>query len=298
MAMRIRLKKYDAYSIDTTGYITSARLVYHCDELGTQSTADILRAVKTAAAAVIENSALASVELVDLPHADCCDVAVNYGAKNRVEDTAFTRRKRQAGDELWGFSVGGGTATVRTAIEQLFDDGDPLLTENVADYVGWNGKFGEAFQCSGVNVPVPEVRETCRRTVAASSVTSSLRRTIAGLRGKVNSATFHDWNPGEVMFDGATFSEPYANEDGDTLVDVNYSFSIRLNETGREIGSFSLPDVNGWDYAWGISGFDPATQQNDVLAAFVSRVLDYADLTDLGIGGSSGGSAVVTPAEE
>lgn len=283
MTMRIRLKSYQTYSTDASGYITSARLVYHCNDLGEQSTAEILRAVKSAASAVIEKSALASVELVDLPRADCCDVAVNYGERSRTADAQFTKRKRKANDVLWSFDVSGGTATVRTALEQIHDDGDALLRENVADFVGWNGKFGEAFSCAGVNVVVPAMRETCRKTVGASSVTAAFRQKIGALVGKVNDGSFHGWNAGEVLFSGATLSEPYVNEDGAELVDVTYSFMIRTNETGREIGEFSLPDVNGWDYAWAITGFDPAEQKNKVRAVFVSRVYNYASFNDLGV---------------
>lgn len=282
--MQIRLREKQTLQIDASGNVTGARLIYHCNGLGSSTTLQILGEVKSAAE-VISGASIDTVEVVKLPDADCCDVAVNYRDAARQGDTQFSRRKRQPGDELWSFDLSGGTAVVRRAVAQLSDQGDPLLTENVADYVGWNGKFGEAFQCAGVNIITPSMRETCRLTVSATTVDSTFRRTLGELCGKVNTSAFHGWNAGEVLFAGASLSAPYYNDDGANLVDVTYNFNIRANEASVTIGNYSLSDVNGWDYAWGITGFDPSTQKNAVLAVFVSQVYDYADLNDLGVGG-------------
>jgi hypothetical protein len=285
--MRIRLKNKQTFQIDATSTVTGARLVYHVNELGNNTTLQILAAVK-AAAESIPGAAIDTVEVVTLPDADCCDVAVNYRDAARQEDTAFSRRKRRPGEELWGFDVSGGTANVKTALEQVAADGDADLLDNIADYVGWNGKFGEAFQCAGVNIIVPAMRETCRKTMLASGVTAAFRRTLSGLVGKVNSVAFHDWEPGEVLFAGASLSTPYYNDLGQKIVDVTYSFNIQPNEDAPAEVPLPIPTtVNGHDYLWTITQFDPDTGHNAVKVGVVSRVYDYADLTALGVGGSS-----------
>ena len=287
----IRLKEYQVLSIDYTqvntgnirGMVSAERLVYHVDGLGSDSAADILRAVYAAADATIEASAIASVELVTLPRADCCDVAVVYEPYNKVKGGA-AKSSRKPGDEFWSFDASGGSSSVKLAISTLQAVGDATLTANVNNMVGWNGKFGESAECSGVSVVVPSMRERCRKTLLYSGVTSSLRQGIGDLQGKVNSASFHGWSAGEVLFLGASIGEPYYNNQDQQVADVVYNFAIRRNESGKTIGGHSLGNVEGWDYAWGVTGFDAASGQYKVLAAFVSRVYDRASFSGLGIG--------------
>lgn len=280
--MQIRLREKQTLQIDAGGNVTGARLIYHCNGLGSSTTLQILGEVKSAAE-VIPGASIDTVEVVTLPDADCCDIAVNYRDAGRQGDTQFAPRKRKPGDVLWSFDVSGGTQNVRTAVAQISSQGQAELVNNVANYVGWNGKFGEAFDCSGVNILVPSMRETCRLTLSASAVSSSFRATLGGLVGKVNNSSFHGWNAGEVLFTGATLSAPYVNDDGDTLHDVSYSFDIRPNESSVTIGGYTISSVRGWDYAWGVTAFNQQTNKNEVKAVFVSQVYKYASFAGLGV---------------
>lgn len=279
--MNIRLKEYQTYSLDKGGAIDNARLVYIVDNIGTTATADILRAVREAAAATIEAASRDTVELVTLPHANCCDVAVNYIPTARQKINKKTNR--QAGDTYWSFSAAGKTQNVKIALSQREVVGDEQLVENVANMVGWNGKFGAASECSGVNVFFPGMSEQCRKTMLSASDTPALRATIESVYGKVNNATFHGWDAGEVLFMGASIGEPYFNDSGDELVDVTYQFQIQRNEASRLIGDIELSAVEGWDYKWGIYGLDPASGTQGVRLAASSRVYERADFSVLNL---------------
>lgn len=283
---RIRLKEKQTYTLNAAGRVSTARLVYHVNDLAGADTADIMRAVQAAAPAWIESAQRNTAEVVDLPDGDCCDIAVTYNEPS----TPDPKKQRQVGDERWAFEASTGEITATTALEQVAvvdETTGAALTPYIADQIGWNGKFGAESACAGVSVYAPSTRLTCRRTVAAATAqTQTFEQNIVDLQRHVNSSTFHGYSAGQVLFLGASVSEEYYNDDGDLLVDVNYSFAVRANEAATVIGQVTLPAKNGWDYAWTITAFDPVTGKNETVAGVVSRVYDTADLTTLGIGGS------------
>lgn len=290
---RIRLKEYTTYSLNDNGYINNARLLYRVNDIGAAATADILRAVQTNAPATIEAAVRGTCELVTLPKADCCDVAVNYTpATGQKIDPKRTRKEN---DEKWTFEVSTGEITATTAISQVAIDDETtgqVLSADIGLMIGWNGKYGTESACSGVSIHTPSTRLMCRRTVAAATArTTAFETGIVNLQRHVNSSTFHGYAAGQVLFLGASVGEEYYNEDDDLLVDVTYQFAVCANEAAQVIGDVTIPAKNGWDYAWTISEFDPVDGKMKVVCGVVSQVYDYADLTTLGIGGSGGGGA-------
>ena len=285
---RIRLKEYTTYQLNDSGLINNARLLYHVNDLGAATTADILRAVQTNAPATIEAAVRGTCELVTLPKADCCDVAVNYTAATAQK--IDPKSKRKVNDEKWTFESTTGEITATVALSQIaIVDETPgaALTASIGDMIGWNGKFGTESACSGVSVHTPSTRLMCRRTVAAATAqTTAFEQGIVNLQRHVNSATFHGYAAGQVLFLGASVGEEYYNENDDLLVDVTYQFAVCANEASRVIGGVTLPAKDGWDYAWTITEFNAATGKMETVCGVVSRVYEYADLTTLGIGGS------------
>ena len=296
MAMRIRLKEHQTYQINRSGDIAAARLIYRCNEISQTTVSEgedlltaVLRAVQTAAPLNIEAATRDTAELVKDPDADSCEVAVNYTPAAR--QNLDPKGQRKIGDEKWTFESTTGEVTINTAIEQVavIDETPGMaLSANLGNMIGWNGKFGAESACEGVGVQAPVTQFNCRRTVAAATATShDFEANITSLRRKVNSATFHGYAAGEMLFLGATVGETYLNDDGDVVTDVNYRFLQQDNETAKTVAGLSFPAKNGWDYAWTITAYDPAEGKNIPVLGCVSRVYEYADLTGLGIGSST-----------
>lgn len=285
MSLRIRLKQYNALVLNKDGAVSGARLIYHVNDLGASTAADILKAVRTFAAATIEASTRDTVEMVDLPHADCCDVAVNY--VETVKSYSFNAKaKRRSGDTFWSFDTAEGEVLATTALEQVAtvdESTGQFFAGNVGNMIGWNGKLGAESACAGVGVGTPVTRLNCRRTLAASTAQAAgFAATIMNLQRKVNSAAFHGYAAGEVRFLGASIGETYMNDSGAELTDVNYVFAVKKNEDAKTIGAVTIPAKNGWDYAWTITA--PGTQDKlETVFGCVSRVYEYADLSGLGI---------------
>lgn len=287
--MRVSLKEYNTLSLNNNGQVSSARLIYKVNDLGTSSTGDILREVRSAAAATIEAATRDNVELVSLPHADHCEVAVVYvpTAQGMVLDRPGSRH---VGDEKWTFEASEGEVTAVTALSQIATvdaTAEQFYSTNVGTMIGWNGKLGAESACEGVGIGTPVTRLTCRRTVAsATAQTTAFAQTILSYQRKVNTATFHGFAAGQVRFLGATIGESYLNDEGDELTDVSYAFALKANEAARTVGLVTIPAKYGWDYAWTITAFNAATGKLETVFGAVSRVYEYADLTSLGIGGA------------
>lgn len=281
----VRLKSYQAYSLDDAGQIASARLVYHVDGLNGATTATILRDVRETAPATIESAARDTTELVELPQADCCDVAVNYKPKT-LAFNANARAKRRVGDMKWAFQVSSTETTVKLAKSQVAIVTAPGsdLGSKVGNLIGWNGKIGPDSQVAGCTVPTPVTHLTCRRTMLYTAANdASFIVGLHGMEGNTNNASFRGFAAGVVLFLGAVSGDEYENDQGDRLCDVSYDFALRPYEASQTIDGLSIPQVAGWDYLWTIAPYDESAQRLKVQAAVVSRVIDSIDFSDLGV---------------
>ena len=127
------------------------------------------------------------------------------------------------------FDCGGGSKHLTHSIKQTRVKGsmDPKGA------IGWNGKSGAECQISGVDVPTAQLRETYTRTMKLSRISTSFKRSVAALVGKVNSGSFKGWSAGEVMFLGMSYSCP---DKKSTKVTVTFTFSIPPTASGVQVG--------------------------------------------------------------
>lgn len=103
---------------------------------------------------------------------------------------------------------------------------------------------------NGVQWPPATAQVITRtRVVASSSVTETYYRAMSALVGHVNSNTYLGFDPGELLFLGASgtrraidASEPWI---------ITWKFGVSLNESNLTLGSqITIPSKNGWHYAW------------------------------------------------
>lgn len=178
------------------------------------------------------------------------------------------------------FSCGGGTRHVIEAIEQELVAGQhPKLRPG--KLIGYNGKSLGEIDVSGTDIPAPNFRETYTKGMSVSKLTTTYRRKVGKLVGSVNSTKFKGWEPGEVLFEGASFSTP---NDGSNKVIVSFDFLIRPNEDDIEYGGTKI-SKKGFEYIWSIPR---VFQQNGVLhagpkAVYRAKVCKSADFSQLGL---------------
>lgn len=179
------------------------------------------------------------------------------------------------------FSCGATTIHITEAYEQTQIYGNP---QNAHKFIGWNGKEGDDSQIDGVDVQMGEMSETYTKTMRRSDVYSTTyRRQLHKLVGKVNNAPFFGWEAGEVMFMGASFSAPVKG-DGSDLVEVSFNFSIQLNEKDYSFEGKKI-SKKGFEYVWSIQETYTENKRPvaKVKAAWKAVVVKSANFAVLGL---------------
>ena len=138
----------------------------------------------------------------------------------------------------------------------------------------------------GVDVVVPALTWTETYDVPHSYVTANYIKTVAGLTGTVNNATFRSFEAGEVLFMGASGSQEWDDQKGNGPWSLSFKFAASKNETGITIGSISGIQKKGWHYLW--VRYETASDTSSVFqrpkAVYVSKVYQEGSFSGLGIG--------------
>lgn len=188
------------------------------------------------------------------------------------------------GEATESFDCGGGTMHMTHAIEQqCVYSADNTRQDDAGGMIGWNGKFGPEAEYAGVDVPCADIRQTYTKTISKDQIGSTAyKRTIASLVGKVNAGSFKGWQPGEVMFLGASFSAPFS---GAKKVTVTYNFRIMPNENNCQVAGKSCGGKKGFEYLWVRSQTvnDTTTPRVRVKKIYKAKVCEDGDFSALGI---------------
>ena len=177
----------------------------------------------------------------------------------------------------------GGSRTVRYGEDHrlLYKESDftPPCEDLNEIPIGWDGKTRDVESTSGVSLPSLELREEYTKKYKYKEIRkASWKRKIAEAFGKVNSDKFKGWEPGEVMFLGASYTAP---ERGNEIVTVTYSFSIRVNEKDVDVFGHKVDSLPGHDVIWAgwterVSQSGPAsTRLKFIMAARVCKRYNF-----------------------
>jgi hypothetical protein len=176
------------------------------------------------------------------------------------------------------FSTGGGSARVRTGVESISDTASTAHGGTAPSYGAQINVTDQGTQ--GIDVIAPRHVERYTKGFAAAAITNAYKRTIAGLTGKTNDATWNGWNAGEALFLGATQTQ----SDG-TGVRVQFEFEIRPDTTVELEGFGSPISVGGHDVIWTRSNASESGTPKRVVqvpeSAHVVRVYERGDFGDL-----------------
>ncbi len=280
--IQCNLKNLYTRSLNPGGSCGSARLNYIVSGLPDDASdpgAAALHEVRAKAPAEIDGAELTQLTLVRNHGGGICEVQAEY-----QHSAAAFNSKKKIGDRLWIFDTTGGRENVMHG--KLLK----TVSEDYADYtpapgslINWNGKNDERFHVAGTTKIVPAMRESCIAVFRNSDITGKFRRSIMELTGCVNDSPFHSWEPGEVLFLGASSSVPFRNDGGVMITEITFRFAVRPNHTDLHIGNISLGKAEGWDIPWSITlphlkGLKPITA-----GAYLSSIYEKGDFSTLKI---------------
>lgn len=259
-------------SIDKNGNYKSMEIRYIVFEAEDEDAA--LSAVLGIAAKTLKELPLDSIEIDER----CGDQTFKVNALYRSENGSSSGDDDESDEEpTMSFDCGGGSKHLLYGISQrkVFGTKDP------GGAIGWNGKTGDDCEITGVDIPTAQLRETYTKQMQISKLTTSYKKKVASLVGKVNSGAFKGWSAGEVMFLGMSYSTPAKNA---KTVTVTFNFSVQPNESKVRVGG-RLVSKKGFEYVWAISRTvaNNGTPRMQVEGIYVDQVCEYSSFSCLGL---------------
>jgi hypothetical protein len=202
---------------------------------------------------------------------DAWQVTISYSKEGAEDGTDPLKRSRS-------FDTTGGTQHITQAqAERKYGSGAPSQDSAIA--VDSNG-------VNGVDIVVPQLQWQESYDVPNAYVTSAWIRTVSGITGTTNSATFRGFEAGEVLFVGCTGSQEWDDQKGRGPWSLSFRFVASKNVTGQTIGSVTGVEKKGHEYLW--VRYEDSVDSNLLLKkpkyVYVNRVYRESDFSGLGIG--------------
>ena len=266
-------EKFESRKV-TTGESPTVELVYFIS--GTQDDQE----VKTSLAAVAPtfySGTTAEGNLISLPLQSLRIEPLGGGIWDGI--ASYGRRKpKETGDSTFSFDTGGGTQHITQSLETV---GKHAVPGPPPDFGGAIGVTHDNVEGVDVQVPVYSFAET--HYIDVDFVTNAYKSTLFRLTGKVNNDAFRGLQAGEVLFQGASGSRR-----GEEDWEISFRFAASPNVVGLQVGGIGGINKKGWEYLW-VRYADAEDADAKVLvkkpsAAYVERVYDLADFSQLGIG--------------
>ena len=134
---------------------------------------------------------------------------------------------------------------------------------------------------AGVDIVVPQHSWTETHEISNTIVTNEYIRKLAELTGTTNKESFRDFEPGEVLFLGASSSHR-----GSTDWLIEFKFQAEINKENEQIGDITGISKKGHEYLWVKyrEDEDTAGSNRKVVipeAVYVERVYEESDFADL-----------------
>jgi len=176
------------------------------------------------------------------------------------------------------FETVGGTFHLTQSRETVFAIAVEGTPKNYKGAIGVDDK-----QVEGVDIPVPIYNFGETYILGRAFVNAGYKHRLFSLTGTINDDFFRGFEPGEVLFKGAT-----GTRHNPTLIRVDYKFSASPNLTNIPVGDMVVTQKRGWDYMWvRYEDRDDTVAHGMVLiptAVYVERVFNDGNFAQLGIG--------------
>jgi hypothetical protein len=173
------------------------------------------------------------------------------------------------------FDTGGGSQKITQSASGMSIAAYALPTKTAPDFKGAINVDDNSV--NGVDIIVPQYNWQEQRYY--STISSGYQQTLYLLTGKVNSASWHGYAQGEVLFLGAGGSRR-----GSGAWEMNFKFAASPNKTGIQIGAITGIAKKGWEYLW--VRYEKNTDANVLVqtpaSVHVHQVYEYGDFSGLG----------------
>lgn len=207
-----------------------------------------------------------SIEITEQLANDKWKVTVRY-EKPSVDD-------EEAPESTISFDTTGGNQHITQSKETVGTYG-PNASSQLGGAIGYDGE-----NVAGVDITVPmfSMQETHYFTDEELNWWA-----YYALTGMVNSDEFRGWQPGEVLFLGASGQK----RGTDGKWEITFKFAASPNMQNIAVADIIVTEKFGWDYLWIQYGDDVDGTANvrikKPVAAYVERVYDQAPFSTLGI---------------
>lgn len=195
------------------------------------------------------------------------------GFAQYIVTVPYGRKKQDVLSVNFAFSTGGGSIRIKASRATRNSYKAAGEAGNIPDHGGAIG-VGADGAVEGVDVVIPSLRMTYSFRHPQGIVNEATAITLARATGKVNSATFRGFPPGELLFLGAN-----GGDGTDAEATVAYDFAASENIASMSIGAIANIAKRGHDYLW--ISFEPAADEGRAvqkpLFAYVEQVYEEID---------------------
>lgn len=186
-----------------------------------------------------------------------------------------------SGESSFSFDTGGGTQHITQSKQTVSTHAAPGTT--APNFGGAIGVTADSVEGVDVTVPVYQFSET--HIFPNSAVSSAYKGVLFALTGKVNSGGFKGFQPGELLFLGASGSRRGTGAGDDW--EITFRFAASPNASGLSVGNITGIGKKGWEYLWVRYADQEDAGSHAIVkrpvAAYVERVYDEGNFGALGI---------------
>ncbi len=274
--MNIRVEKcfFDLNkTMNQWGHLSSAEVPYLV--FGIKEELEVLEAVRNAAPATLENLRLDSVEIDERINETTFKVRALY-----VIDNFDGSTEDGEPEPSFAFDTGGGSKHINQSIETK-----GKFPTDAPDFAG-TIEVDNDGNVNGIDITMPVMNFSETHYFRPGKVSTAYKKRLADLTGKINEGKFKGYDPGEVLFLGASGSRRGKSSKDEW--EISFKFAVSPNVKNLKVGSLTIPAKEGWDYLWVRYENDVSEDEKSLIkkpiAAYVEQVYETRDFGGLGIG--------------
>ena len=258
-------------ALDSDGKYTSAEVPYFVFDAEDEDAA--LDFAHDNIPATFNNMELDGIEIDERINETTFKITATYKISN------ISYNPDQDPEPTYSFDTGGGTQHLTQSIETV-----GKYPAEAPDYGGAIGYDGE--KVNGVDIVQPVSNFVEVHYLSDSRITTSYKKGVAKITGTMNYSSFRGYDPGEVLFMGASGTKK--GDDADSLWEVTFKFSVSPNRKNFKVGTITVSQKYGWDYMWVRYADEVDDNKKTIvkkpIAVYIERVYRITNFSAMGIG--------------
>jgi len=259
-------------AMGSDGAYTTADVPYFV--FGAEDEDEAVQCVFNVASATFNGLVLDSVENDERINETTFKVVVRYKESEDSNDDSETEV-----EPVYSFDTGGGTQHITQSL--LTVGKYPNDAPSLGGAIGYDGDA-----VAGVDIvqPVSNFAET--HYLDDTTISTTYKKNVSTITGTMNNGSFRGYDPGEVLFLGASGTRK--GDSSSSQWEVTYKFAVSPNRKNFKVGDITVSQKYGWDYMW-VRYADHVDDEKKTLlkkpvAVYVERVYKVSNFGILGIG--------------